>query len=336
MKATVKSSLKQAGLAVLRGTGAFATISNSERRKNRLLILCYHGISLRDEHEWNGGLYVSPEQFRERMGLLRSEGASVISLSEGLERLRTRSLPPLSVAITFDDGFYDFYKYAVPVLRDFDFPCTLYLTTHYCQHRLPVFDLMLNYMLWKSGKTEVHLPKLGIDSPMAMRDEAERNTIVRTIQKLTNKLTTSEKDGIAHQLAAEWRLDYDDLVRSRMLQIMTPDEVTATARGGIDIQLHTHRHRTPRDRELFQREIRDNRAKILDYTGNDPVHFCYPSGDYASEFLPWLAELGVQSATTCEQGLAVPDSEPLALPRFLDRVDINGLDFESWLCGVRV
>ena len=41
------------------------------------------------------------------------------------------------------------------------------------------------------------------------------------------------------------------------------------------------------------REIRDNRDRIRDFTGHEAVHFCYPSGDYAPEFLPWLRELGV-------------------------------------------
>jgi hypothetical protein len=74
----------------------------------------------------------------------------------------------------------------------------------------------------------------------------------------------------------------------------------------------------------------------VDLTGREPIHFCYPSGDYSREFLPWLEELGVKSATTCEQGLAGAASEPLVLPRILDRADVDALDFESWLCGVRV
>ena len=115
---------------------------------------------------------------------------------------------------------------------------------------------------------------------------------------------------------------------------MSPDEVSAAAKAGVQIELHTHRHRTPRDRDLFQREIRDNRARILEYTGRDPVHFCYPSGDYSQEFLPWLRDLNVKSATTCELGLAKQASEPLLLPRLLDAMNVADADFESWLLGM--
>ena len=51
-------------------------------------------------------------------------------------------------------------------------------------------------------------------------------------------------------------------------------------------------------------------------------------------FLPWLAELGVVSATTCDPGLASARSQPLLLHRFIDTTGKPALEFESWLTGV--
>jgi len=172
---------------------------------------------------------------------------------------------------------------------------------------------------------------------MPIRNEAARAEIVRAVVRWANsaKMTTLEKDHFARDLAKTLRIDYDELVENRLLQIMSPDEVSAAAKAGVQIELHTHRHRTPRDGDLFQREIRDNRARILEYTGRDPVHFCYPSGDYSQEFLPWLRDLNVKSATTCELGLAKQASEPLLLPRLLDAMNVADADFESWLLGMR-
>ena len=336
---TFKQSAKNAFLSILRNAGAFSIVSRSERRLTRLLILCYHGIAIRDEHEWLGHLYIAPDRFRQRLEILKSHGASVIPLAEGIERLRRNSLPPLSVSITFDDGFYDFYHHALPVLRSFGFPATLYLSTYYSQYRVPIFNLVLDYILWKSGNSEADISIAGGQvGPVSIRSRPERTKVVREIVRWadTQRMTVWEKDALVRQLAGRLRTDYDEVLRSRLLQIMCPEEVAAIAKAGVDVQLHTHRHRTPRDRELFLREIRDNRTYIREYTGHEAVHFCYPSGDCSNTFLPWLREAGMASATTSQLGLAGPTSESLLLPRVLDDSNVDKLDFESWLCGIRV
>ena len=47
---------------------------------------------------------------------------SVLPLGEALQRLRSGDLPPRSVALTFDDGTYDFFKQAYPLLKSMVFP----------------------------------------------------------------------------------------------------------------------------------------------------------------------------------------------------------------------
>jgi peptidoglycan/xylan/chitin deacetylase (PgdA/CDA1 family) len=317
----MKRTLKNAVLRTLRSTGVFSV--SSRLRKDSLVILCYHGISLRDEHAWEGGLYIPPDRFRQALEWLRDWSANVLPLGEALNRLRTGTLPPRSVVLTFDDGFYDFYRFAWPLLSGFGYPCTLYLTTYYTRYRLPIFNLVVSYLIWK-----------GSDS--ALSREARYSEVQRHMDRAAAlNLTTEGKDAAARQLADSLGIDYDEILRDRLFQIMAPDEVRAVAEGGIDIQLHTHRHRTPTDRDLFIREIRDNAQSIRELTGQTPTHFCYPSGVTSSEFLPWLNECGIESATTCVPGLARADTDPLLLPRYLDGCGVARLDFESWLCGLR-
>jgi peptidoglycan/xylan/chitin deacetylase (PgdA/CDA1 family) len=241
------------------------------------------------------------------------------------------------VAITFDDGFHDFLHHAVPVLHEFGYPSTLYLTTHYCGYPVPIFHLVTSYLLWKSRLPVADLTRFGVEQPALLRTYEERQVAVEALREWArqNQLDTMARDMAARQLADLLSIDYDDILNSRLLQILTPDEVSTAARAGVDIQLHAHRHRTPRNRDLFLREILDNRDRIRAMTGRGPVHFCYPSGDYAPEFLPWLREAGVQSATTCVLGLAGPASDPLLLPRVLDDSTVGDIDFESWVCGIR-
>ena len=159
------------------------------------------------------------------------------------------------------------------------------------------------------------------------------NDLVRFAEN--EKLSEEQKNELAATLALMLEVDYSELVRKRILQLMRPEEICQLAHEGVDFQLHTHRHRTPLEENLFVREIRDNRKRLLEMTpGTVTSHFCYPSGVYHLEFLPWLKKEGVVSATTCENNLASPDDSPLLLPRFIDTSGRSPLEFESWLTGV--
>src|SRR5918992_5738383 len=108
----MRKQAKRAALGVSKRLGLFGAVRDGRWRRQRLLILGYHGISLDDEHEWNPGLYMKAADFRERMALLRRGGYRVLSLDVALRLLRENDLPPKSVVITFDDGFHDFYACA--------------------------------------------------------------------------------------------------------------------------------------------------------------------------------------------------------------------------------
>lgn len=331
----LKRRLITTAFDTMNALGAFSLAGRMSRRRQSLLILCYHGISLVDEHEWNPLLYISVERFRQRLAVLRAGAANVLPLGEALHRLKDGSLPPLSVAITFDDGFYDFSKHAVPLLKEFGFPSTLYLTTYYVKYPLPVYNLMLDYVLWKSGQPSLVFPDLGIAAPLAIRGEEARRRAVGLIRdNMENHgLDTVAKDQAVGAIADQVKVDYAALKQSRILQLMRPAEVKEVSASGIDLQLHTHRHRTPEDRSLVFKEIDENRALIREFSGKDPVHFCYPSGRYTPELMQWLREYGVASATTCKHALANRASDPMELPRLLDDSVLDQSRFSGALNG---
>ena len=112
-------NFKLATLRALKTSGVFDLVAASRWRQNRLLILCYHGTALEDEHQWRPALYVDPRVLEQRLEMLKQGGYAVLALGEGLQRLQAGTLPPRSVAITFDDGTYDFYRRAYPLLKQY-------------------------------------------------------------------------------------------------------------------------------------------------------------------------------------------------------------------------
>jgi len=328
---------KQATLRSLKTTGVSTLVQNSRWRRQRLLILAYHGISLDDEHEWNNTQYMPPAVLRIRLEQLKKSRCNVLPLDEAIKRLYANDLPDRAVAITFDDGTADFYHRAFPLIREFDFPVTLYLTTFYSQYNRPVFDLMCSYLLWKGRHEILNLQDVTGETAQVeignwdAQEEARRGIHAFSHE---NKLSAEEKDVLLSKLAARLKIDYDRLLEQRIMHNVTSEEVKQLASDGVDIQLHTHRHRTPKDRSLFLREIEDNRNSIHAMTGKSTSHFCYPSGAYDLAFLPWLQESGVVSATTCETGFASQASDRLLLPRVLDNPSLSPIEFESWLTGI--
>ncbi len=328
--------LKQAKIGVLRiaeATGVTHLLSGSAWRRHRLLILCYHGVSMYDEDEWSG-LYMSSGTFRRRMEALRDARCNVLPLGEALQRLRDGSLPQRAVAITFDDGFHDFYSVSFPLMESFGFPVTLYLTTYYVEYNRPVFDPMCGYLLWKGrDKKQLRWPEI-LPQPVTLDDagRAQANAAIKQFA-LSRQLSAPEKDDLLAQLSARLRLDYQDLCKRRIMHLMTPQEVRAVASRGADLQDHTHCHRVYRTRDRMFSELQDNHRRIAKLTSAEPRHFCYTGGFHLPEHPVILKEYGILSATTCKPGLCTKETDPMLLPRLVDTPTVSDVEFRAWLTG---
>lgn len=319
--------------------GLLNGVRDSAWRQRRLLILCYHSISIDDEHQWSGTYSMSPALLESRFRMLRDGRYNVLPLDEAVRRLYEGTLPPRSVALTFDDGMFDFRARAWPLLQEFGFPATVYLTTFYSDYNQPIFGLLCSYALWRARTRNPQpdvTPLFGTAMSWRLSDAAGRARAHRDIMAYCDReqLSLPERTALAERLVDLLGGDYEALRAKRILTVMTRDEAAEVARDGIDIQLHTHRHRTPTDHALFLREINDNRARIERIRAGETRHFCYPSGIYREEFLPWLREARVKTATTCDPGLASPRSEPLLLPRLVDTSFLSPLDLQGWMTGM--
>jgi peptidoglycan/xylan/chitin deacetylase (PgdA/CDA1 family) len=328
-------SAKLLTLNVGKSIGVFQVLSRSEWRKNHLLILAYHGVSVDDEHVWNPDLYVSPEYFRRRMQALKDYGCHVLPLADALQRLENGTLPTCSVVLTFDDGASDFYSRAFPILREFGWPATVYLTSYYCNYNRPVFDPMCSYLLWKGRGRVVNVNGLmnGIPSfdlrSTAGRDEA---TVAMREFSRRERFSAKRKDELLTGIAERLSVDYQAILSKRILHLLSTDELAALAAQGVDIQLHTHRHHAPKTRDSFMLELGENKNFITRFT-KLPHHFSYPDGAYSECYGPWLDACDVISATTCEPGLVTNNSDLYKLPRLVDTSSLQLVELEGWISG---
>lgn len=325
-------AVKRLALQGIERTGGYHAVANSRWRRERLLILCYHGVAYEDEHLWDGSLYVPPGFLDERLRILHEMQCSILPLDEAVERLYAGTLPERSVAITFDDGYDDFDGVAFPILHRHRVPVTVYLPTLRCGIDYPIFQIACPYVLWKAPGQRTVVPELG-GTTVDLTTPSGRSDALTALRKAGGGKRMLEKNELVRSVARRLGVDYDAIVERRLLRIMSPDQVTRLSAAGVDFQLHTHTHNAPRDRERFLQEIETNRARICQMTRTDARHFCYPGGGYAAEFGPWLTEARVISATTCDPGLVSRATPPLLLPRLIDTCHMSVSEFRGWVSG---
>lgn len=84
-----------------------------------LIILCYHSVG---EHDWL--FSVTPQNFYEQMKLLKNN-RKILTIKEIIED-KNRYCEG-GVIVTFDDGYTDVIKNALPVLKELEIPAVLFV-----------------------------------------------------------------------------------------------------------------------------------------------------------------------------------------------------------------
>jgi peptidoglycan/xylan/chitin deacetylase (PgdA/CDA1 family) len=331
----VIQSLKRSSFAVSKRLGLTSLVAQSSWRRERLMILCYHGVSQTDEHRWNPSLYVSPEHLDRRLELLSRNRCTVLPLDQAIHRLYANDLPERAVALTFDDGYYDFMARAWPLLQSYGFPATVYLTTGRVDYNTPIVHLLVSYAMWKTSARFLDGDGIdGLSGRYPLDTPQERQRVVRELLEVLPTIEIEHKDRVSRAVLQRLGVDHQALLDSRLLTLLRPDEVSALAAAGVDFQLHTHLHRTPADAGEFVRDVIYNQQRLRAMTGRTATHLCYPSGMYRQAYLAPLAAAGVVSATTCDPDLASRASARLLLPRFVDTMTVSDIEFEAWVLGV--
>lgn len=307
-------------LRLARSIGAFRCARHLTRRAAR--ILCYHGIWLGDDGFPGDGMYMRAETFRARLDHLAVNGYPVITLQSAVECLRhERDLPHAPVIITIDDGWYSTFAKMLPALREYGFPATLYCDTRHLVAGEPLSHMMAQYFRRISV----------VETTAAGAEQFYQ-------QALDPGMPSTERSTAALAFGREVGIDPEPYLTGRVFEYMTPDELRSFANSpGCSVELHTHRHTMgDHSAEVIGQEIADNRAALARLLGRDPesfTHFCYPSGVFSRNAADHLAELGIVSATSTQQGLAFPSADVMLLPRILDGENLSMLEFEAEVSG---
>lgn len=330
----VRRWLRRAGFTALKLLGAFMLARRWSA--GRLRIIAWHGLSVGQEHHYDDVLFMQPRTFEGRLTLLERMGATVLTLDDALAQLSAGTLPALPVVLTIDDGWATSAGTMARSLSRRKMPATLYVATAYTPYpRLPVFDVAVGWLLWRLGQTggpltvdlsavEPGVGVLDLSTPIARRAAHQE------LRLRGESLTVPARHRLVTALAEALGAELD----SPALHSASIEALAALAPLGVDVQLHTHNHRMPRDETQLAEELRLNRSHLRSAARSSLRHLCFPSGEYRPEQLRELKNLGVASGTTCLPGLNDVSTPRLELRRFLDRDRLSGVEVEAELSGL--
>ena len=298
------------------------------------IILMYHRVADIPADPW--GLAVHPARFEEQIDAL-TRARRVVHLHDLIEaeQSRTSRDKPLA-AVTFDDGYHDVYSNARRILRRYDCPMTLFLTTGaigtaqefwwdaICRIFLEIEFLPPNLSFEVAGKAR-HW------SVPAFDQKSSREKIFYEIWAELRQRPYEAQMGGVDELG---RWAGCSLVARESHRAMTKKEVRDISDGLVAIGAHTVTHPTlPAHRyENQYYEIAESR-RICEELIDSPVNaFAYPFGDHDDVTVAAVRQAGFSWACTVNAGVVRRGTDPTRLPRLFIG-DWDGDEFQKRLAG---
>ncbi len=246
--------------------------SNRIAGNNRLNIIVYHRVL--PELDPLQPDYITVDQFQREIQWL-SKHCNVLSLSQSVTLLKTNSLPPRAVAITFDDGYADNYIDALPILNFLNVPATFFVTTGYLG-QYSMWDLFVESVRKTTLKEIVINRKVYVLK--TIKDK------LRFLKDATTYLKEIEYDLSAIQLAEMigqlGEADISDLMMDEgMLKSLSNTERVEIGAHGVDHKILTRVSTVAATAEVF--ESKKTLEKILFRTISGQA---YPNGFYPDDF----------------------------------------------------
>ncbi|CAH0217571.1 Poly-beta-1,6-N-acetyl-D-glucosamine N-deacetylase [Massilia sp. Bi118] len=287
-------------------------LARQESEGRRLCILNYHRVLAQPDPLV--GFEPHLAIFRWQMKLL-ADGFNVLPLSDAVDLLARGRLPARAVAITFDDGYRSVHDLALPVLREYMLPATVFVTSGFLDHGNMWNDRILEAVRrLPDGALDLGAHDAGSYQLNGL--EARRHAV----RQLTQTAKYLPPEGRAVLVAELERRAGGAAAPDVML---TSEMVRTMARSNIEIGAHTVSHPilTSLDDDSARREIVACKHELEAVTGAAVRLFAYPNGkegrDFDQRHVAMAREAGYSAAFTTALGAASSGDDRFRLPRSL-------------------
>ncbi|OGT08076.1 MAG: hypothetical protein A2V89_04560, partial [Gammaproteobacteria bacterium RBG_16_37_9] len=279
MKTFIKGNLKKIICPFLYYTGYFD--HRLRKQKEKAIILMYHRI-----HEKGDGAGVNKGAFERQMEFIKRKMIPIPLTDISAWLSKRKPLPPRAIAITFDDGYEDNFANAYPILRKFDIPATIFLTTGHIETTKVFWWDKVNEIIRKTKKPFIHLKDFQDfikDGYMHSAESIRLNTMkekicaMKTVQEL---FKTFEYNRVNEAVALLQKILDVEEREIECPPMLNWHQIREMSNNGIDFGAHTvtHVNLSGVSSGQAEEEINDSK-KIIEENINKPVYgFAYPYG----------------------------------------------------------
>ena len=321
----LRNTIIRAGLEALYFSGAHFLLRPIFAGVGAIFMLHHVRPARRDaEFHPNRHLEVEPEFLRAMLEHVRSLDIDIVSMDEMHARLVEHNFARRFACFTFDDGYRDNRDFALPVMREFDAPFTVYVASDFAEGSGQLWWIALETVIAQAASIEVPIGGAAtrIDTSTAAAKQVAFDRLHEWLRTLPGGHDLQHE---VASLCARHGVDQSTIAREFC---MSWDELKDLADDPlVTIGAHTITHcNLARQSEATAAfEIATSRARIEQALQRPILHLAYPYGDRIAagprEFALARAA-GFKTAVTTRPGMIFPDSAGHLTA--LQRVSLNG------------
>ena len=301
---------------------------NRERNKSRFLVLCYHSV-ISDDSPVNSrtNIAVFKSAFEKQIALIRNHWHPVSLAEVKSACLEKTPCPDYSVLVTFDDGFRNNYTLAAPILKKYEVPAVVFLTTGLIENK---------ELLWPQ---EIRERIVGGSAVAAKNKDCEKNCEITAAEEAIaecKKMSRENRTAYLEELRKSTTLNLEQPWKKELYEFMTWDEVRRIRQFGVDLGGHTVTHPilSTLSRENLRDELSLCKSKIEFELGEECFSFAYPNGgraDFNDTVIEETKQAGFQIAFNLLERRNPVILNPMSIDRFCITGDLSLLEFEKLL-----
>ena len=261
-------------------------------RAASLVIIRHHRVYGPDERPLYR-LGVSEDVLRAQLAMLAQRGLTPVTISEGLARLAGGE-PRRTVAMSFDDGYADNARRALPLLVAAGARATFFLTAGLIEERLaPWWDELAHLLAATRMDRLEHEGRT-----LELADEAGRGRALRALLPAF-RATPAAQESLLKNFACQ--LGVSD---PAPCELATWEECDALRAAGMELGAHTLTHpclsTLPASKQAV--EIGGSFDLVAHRLGVRPQGFAYPGGDHDAASVAAARAAGAAWAVTTRAG----------------------------------